>query len=61
MVAEGVSTKAAYELTHLGCDRAQGYFPSRPVPAADLDQLLNNRRALDQSTDFPQPLPTLAG
>ena len=62
MVAEGVETGVAYtELARLGCDQAQGYFLSTPVPAAKLDQWLNDRRALDQSTDLPQPLPTVAG
>jgi diguanylate cyclase len=52
MVAEGVETDTAYtELTRLGCDQAQGYYMSRPVPAAELDHWLNNRRVLDQSTD----------
>ena len=57
MVAEGVETDVAYtELTRLGCDQAQGYFMSRPVPAAELDHWLNNRPDLDQSTDFTSPL-----
>jgi diguanylate cyclase (GGDEF)-like protein len=52
MVAEGVETIAAYtELTRLGCDQAQGYFMSRPIPAAELDHWLRNREAVDQSTD----------
>jgi EAL domain-containing protein (putative c-di-GMP-specific phosphodiesterase class I) len=43
MVAEGVETEAAYcELRRLGCDQGQGYFMSRPIPAADLDQWLRN-------------------
>ena len=62
MVAEGVEAEVAYtELTRLGCDQAQGFFMSRPMPAAHLDQWLNNRRAQDQSTDHPQPLTTVAG
>jgi len=53
MVAEGVETDAAYtELTRLGCDQAQGYFMSRPVPAAELDHWLSNRRVVDQSTEI---------
>jgi diguanylate cyclase (GGDEF)-like protein len=44
MVAEGVETEVAYtELRRLGCDEAQGYFMSRPVPAAELDHWLVNR------------------
>lgn len=38
MVAEGVEDAAAYDaLARYGCDVAQGFFMSRPVPAADLD------------------------
>ena len=59
MVAEGVETSAAYmKLTRLGCDQAQGYFMSRPVPAAELDNWLRNRRSLDLPTDIPQRLPS---
>jgi diguanylate cyclase len=55
MVAEGVESDVAYtRLTHLGCDQAQGYFMSRPVPAADLDDWLSSRRRPDQSTEFPK-------
>ena len=37
MVAEGVEDEAGYdELRRLGCDQAQGWYLSRPVPAADL-------------------------
>jgi len=44
MVAEGVETSVALrELQHLGCDQAQGYFMSRPVPAAELDRWLASR------------------
>jgi diguanylate cyclase (GGDEF)-like protein len=45
MVAEGVETGAAYdELARFGCDHAQGFFMSRPVPAAELDLWLDARR-----------------
>jgi diguanylate cyclase (GGDEF)-like protein len=48
MVAEGVETEVAYsELRRLGCDQGQGYFMSRPIPAAELDQWLRNRSAVD--------------
>jgi EAL domain-containing protein (putative c-di-GMP-specific phosphodiesterase class I) len=40
-VAEGVETKDAYDaLVAMGCDAAQGYYLSRPLPAADLEQWL---------------------
>src|SRR5665647_782980 len=51
MVAESVETGAAYaELARLGCDQAQGYYMSRPVPAAELDHWLRSWRALDKLT-----------
>jgi diguanylate cyclase (GGDEF)-like protein len=38
-VAEGVETEeVARALAEMGCDVAQGYFYSRPVPAADVDE-----------------------
>jgi EAL domain-containing protein (putative c-di-GMP-specific phosphodiesterase class I) len=47
MTAEGVESSAAFEsLSDYGCDVAQGYFMSRPVPAAELDQWI-----ADRSTD----------
>ncbi|HEY8284572.1 MAG TPA: GGDEF domain-containing phosphodiesterase, partial [Chloroflexota bacterium] len=37
VVAEGVEDQVAYErLGGMGCDLAQGYYLSRPIPAADL-------------------------
>jgi diguanylate cyclase (GGDEF)-like protein len=42
VVAEGVEDQAAWDmLSGLGCDIAQGYFVSRPMPAADLARWLN--------------------
>ncbi len=44
MVAEGVETHATYsELARLGCDEAQGYFISRPVPAGAFEQWLHHQ------------------
>jgi diguanylate cyclase (GGDEF)-like protein len=38
ITAEGVETEEQYELLRqLGCDRAQGYLMSRPLPAHDLE------------------------
>jgi EAL domain-containing protein (putative c-di-GMP-specific phosphodiesterase class I) len=47
VVAEGVETEAALQrLREYGCDVAQGYFISRPLPAADLTGwLFEHRRA----------------
>jgi diguanylate cyclase (GGDEF)-like protein len=56
MVAEGVETHVTYaELTRLGCDQAQGYFMSRPVPAAELDHWLSTRDAGGDLTGRPSP------
>ena len=55
MVAEGVETTGTYtELTRLGCDQAQGYLMSRPVPAAELDLWLDHRSAVQPSSDTAQ-------
>jgi len=44
MVAEGVESEVEYaELARLGCDQAQGYYLSRPVPVAELEHWLNSR------------------
>src|SRR5665811_797805 len=61
MVAEGVETEVAYaDLKRLGCDQAQGFLLSRPVPAATLDHWLRNRRALDKSPHSPPRLSSVA-
>jgi EAL domain-containing protein (putative c-di-GMP-specific phosphodiesterase class I) len=55
MVAEGVENETAYaELTRLGCDQAQGYYMSRPVPATELDHWLNIRSTSDELTAIAQ-------
>jgi EAL domain-containing protein (putative c-di-GMP-specific phosphodiesterase class I) len=60
MVAEGVETEVAYiELGRLGCDQAQGYHMSRPVPAVELDHWLSNRTPV-RSAGNPQPRHTAA-
>jgi diguanylate cyclase (GGDEF)-like protein/PAS domain S-box-containing protein len=44
VIAEGVETAEQLAfLKRLGCDRAQGYYFSRPLPAAELAQLLESR------------------
>ncbi|CAN5616410.1 hypothetical protein BH23CHL8_BH23CHL8_13950 [soil metagenome] len=62
LVAEGVETEA--ELDHvrsLGCDAAQGYRISRPVPAADVAALLSSWPSLPQNAGrAPRPLPSIA-
>lgn len=47
IVAEGVEAENAYaDLARLGCDEAQGYYLSRPLPAAELDDWIAQRNAL---------------
>jgi diguanylate cyclase (GGDEF)-like protein len=44
MVAEGVEDKPTYnELSRFGCDQIQGFYISRPVPAAELDHWMSQR------------------
>ena len=46
VVAEGVESHQAWtRLTELGCDLAQGFYVSRPLPAPDLARLLRERTA----------------
>ncbi|HEX2808606.1 MAG TPA: EAL domain-containing protein, partial [Kineosporiaceae bacterium] len=46
MVAEGVEDHVAYtELTRYGCDQAQGYHISRPLPASVLDAWLEQHQS----------------
>src|SRR5205085_11208951 len=48
VVAEGVETEQAWDaLSELGCTFAQGYYLSRPVPAAELTQWLRRRPAVE--------------
>ena len=51
IVAEGVETAAqAAVVRRLGCDEMQGYYFSRPLPAADIERILrawNGMAALD--------------
>jgi EAL domain-containing protein (putative c-di-GMP-specific phosphodiesterase class I) len=46
VVAEGVETSEHWDaLARLGCDSAQGYFLTRPVPADGLEQWMRDRAA----------------
>jgi PAS domain S-box-containing protein len=48
VVAEGVETVAqANMLKELGCEMAQGYLYSKPVPAETIEQLLRTNRATE--------------
>jgi diguanylate cyclase len=54
VVAEGVENRATWdELAALGCDTAQGYHLSRPMPAADLERWLN-QAAVPEGTTRPR-------
>jgi EAL domain-containing protein (putative c-di-GMP-specific phosphodiesterase class I) len=56
-VAEGIDqAHLAEELHRLGCDKGQGYWFSRPLPAADLEELLRATVA-DISHNLPAPEP----
>ncbi|MBY0575607.1 MAG: EAL domain-containing protein [Gallionellaceae bacterium] len=49
VIAEGVETEAQRKLlAAAGCDYAQGYLYSRPVPAAEFEVLLKGNWPLDQ-------------
>jgi len=44
VVAEGVETRAAWEmLAAIGCDTAQGYYLSRPLPPEDVARWVHSR------------------
>ncbi len=58
VVAEGVESHEAWRrLEDLGCDLAQGFHVSRPVPAEAMTRLLVERRAAAQAAAEPQPFP----
>jgi EAL domain-containing protein (putative c-di-GMP-specific phosphodiesterase class I) len=59
VVAEGVESHQAWtRLNELGCDLAQGFYVSRPLPAADLGRLLGERVATEpvQLPELPRAL-----
>ena len=57
VVAEGVESHEAWQrLAELGCDLAQGFHISRPLPADALTRLLAERRRTARES-APQPFP----
>lgn len=65
VVAEGVETQTVYdELAGLGCDYAQGYLLSRPVPPVELiarvSELERARQRGAELTTVPGPRPLTA-
>ena len=60
VVAEGIEDELTWErLRQLGCRRAQGYYLSRPMPAAALDQWLADWR--ERAPGRPQRVARLLG
>ena len=59
VVAEGVESHQAWtRLNELGCDLAQGFYVSRPLPAADLGRLLQRRAAEEAEARAAAELPS---
>lgn len=47
VIAEGVETKVELmRLQSMGCDLVQGYYFSRPLPAADYEELIRKSISL---------------
>lgn len=58
MTAEGVETASAYrDLSDYGCDQAQGFFMSKPLPAAELATWLTERQQQPQPDHFSDLYP----
>ena len=55
VVAEGVESEDAWrQLEELGCDFAQGYYLSRPLPPGAVTRLIPERAALEMLPTVPQ-------
>ena len=55
VVAEGVETKAQADfLRRLGCDQAQGYHYSKPIPSSDIVKLLYKSMPRDPGSPPPR-------
>jgi EAL domain-containing protein (putative c-di-GMP-specific phosphodiesterase class I) len=52
--AEGVETEKQFSiLDNLGCDRVQGFFVGRPIPAMDIPSATAQWTAKDRSSSIP--------
>jgi EAL domain-containing protein (putative c-di-GMP-specific phosphodiesterase class I) len=57
VVAEGIETEDVLaQLGAYGCDLAQGYLLARPMPVAQLQQWLTDRRARRVAASAPPSL-----
>ena len=55
IIAEGVETEEQLNaLKAMGCDLAQGFYFSKPLPAAEYERFLAERRDLPGSTTLPE-------
>jgi diguanylate cyclase len=62
VVAEGVESKEIWsELARLGCDFVQGYFLSRPLPAAAFLDWLGERSAVTAASEQTKSIEATAG
>jgi EAL domain-containing protein (putative c-di-GMP-specific phosphodiesterase class I) len=62
VVAEGVESHEAWRrLEDLGCDLAQGFHVSRPIPAEAMTRLLAERRAAAEAEPEPYPFRVVHG
>jgi diguanylate cyclase (GGDEF)-like protein len=58
IVAEGVEIEGARaDLIRMGCDEAQGYYFSRPLPAVELDAWIAARAAIANGVGFAHDRP----
>ncbi|MGZ6975874.1 MAG: EAL domain-containing protein, partial [Acidimicrobiia bacterium] len=56
VVAEGVEDQIAWDtLRSMGCDVAQGYYLSRPIPAPKLDRWLGERQPVSPRPALAEP------
>jgi len=60
-IAEGIETASSLaQLTELGCETVQGYYLSRPVPAAELTAWLVARESAERAVPGSRYIPAVA-